>query len=121
VNKWVATGVVLLLVGAQAVRGAGPYGSSADLNDGISKATDDAISKDDELGEGKSLNINYLIKSVESKKAAGANAKSGNCSATANQGGVIVENAKGNVNVVNVNKSFGKQENIALSKGVGCK
>jgi hypothetical protein len=79
-----------------------------DFDDGISKATDDAVSADDELGKA-SKNIKFIIEKAKSQskvaeKGAGkSNTKTGKTTGDSNQNSVVMgagSNVRGDIIII---------------------
>ena len=83
--------------------GATPLSSfGGDLDDGISKFTDESIAKDDELGQ-PDKNIKYIITKAKSQAAAGQSSSDG----SGNMNSVVVgpgSNVRGDVIILDQSK-----------------
>ena len=90
------------------------YSRGDDFDDGISTATDDGISADDELGK-KDNNVNFIV--VESMAAAKMKAKKGDQAAKKKQsGGDISADKNENSVVVGAGSQTGNIYNIQVMK-----
>lgn len=85
----------------------------SDLEDGISTATDDGVSTDDELGK-KDNNINFIV--LEAMAAAKMKAKKGDQASQKKSGGDITGDKNENSVVVGAGSQTGNIYNIQVMK-----
>ena len=90
------------------------YGRGDDLDDGISTATDEGVSADDEIGK-KDNNVNFIV--VEAMAAAKMKAKKGDQAADKkNSSGDITGDKNENSVVVGAGSQTGNIYNIQVMK-----
>jgi len=106
-KKWFITACIIIIP----VMFAG-YSRGDDLDDGISTATDDNVSADDEIGK-KDNNVNFIV--IEAMAAAKMKAKKGD-QAAKNGSGDIAGDKNENSVVVGAGSQTGNIYNIQVMK-----